>query len=167
MSSPVIIRASTPNDVPSIADIYGHHVLKGTDSFEEVPPSVKEIERRRAAIVNPGMPWLVAELDGIVVGYAYAGPFRARAAYRFTLEDSVYISPVHQGRGIGRLLLERLIEECRNAGFKQMLALIGDSQNLASIRVHERCGFQHTGVFRDVGVKFDRYLDVVLMQREL
>jgi len=167
MSSLVIIRASTPNDVPSITDIYGHHVLKGTGSFEETPPSVEEIASRRESIVRHGMPWLVAELDGIVVGYAYAGPFRARAAYRFTLEDSVYISPDHQGHGIGRLLLERLIEECRSAGYKQILALIGDSQNVASIRVHERCGFQHTGVFKDVGVKFDRYLDVVLMQREL
>jgi phosphinothricin acetyltransferase len=167
MSSPVIIRASTPNDVRSIAEIYSYHVLKGTGSFEETPPSVEEIASRRESIVRHGMPWLVAELDGVVVGYAYAGPFRARAAYRFTLEDSVYISPDHQGHGIGRRLLERLIEECRTAGYKQMLALIGDSQNVASIRVHERCGFQHTGVFKDVGVKFERYLDVVLMQLAL
>ena len=167
MSSPVIIRSSTPNDVASIAEIYGHHVLKGTGSFEETPPTVDEVASRRDAIVQNGMPWLVAELDGVVVGYAYAGPFRARAAYRFTLEDSVYISPDHQGHGIGRLLLERLIGECRSAGYKQILALIGDSQNVASIRVHERCGFQHTGVMKDVGVKFDRYLDVVVMQKTL
>jgi phosphinothricin acetyltransferase len=167
MNPPVIIRASTPDDVPSIADIYGHHVLKGTGSFEDTPPTVEEIARRREDIVGRGLPWFVAEVEGVVVGYAYAGPFRARAAYRFTLEDSVYVRPNHVGRGIGRILLERLIEECRNKGYKQILALIGDSENMASIRVHERCGFQHTGVFKDVGVKFDRYLDVVMMQLKL
>jgi phosphinothricin acetyltransferase len=167
MSSSVIVRASTPADVASIAEIYGRHVLEGTGSFEVAPPDVAEISARREKIVQRGLPWLVAEMDGAVVGYAYAGPFHAREAYRFTLEDSIYVKRELSGRGVGRLLLEKLIEECRTAGYRQMIAVIGDSGNVGSIRVHERCGFQHAGKLKDVGVKFDRFLDVVLMQREL
>jgi len=167
MSSPIIVRASTATDVSAITEIYGGHVLNGTGSFELVPPGLAEIAARRDEILRRGMPWLVAEADNVVVGYAYAGPFRAREAYRFTVEDSIYVRPEVGGKGIGRLLLETLLERCKEGGYKQMLALIGDSNNIGSIRLHERCGFQHAGKLKDVGVKFDRFLDVVLMQKEL
>lgn len=167
MSSPIIVRPSTASDVQAITEIYGAHVLTGTGSFEFIPPGIAEIAARRDEILRRGLPWIVAEAQGVVVGYAYAGPFRAREAYRFTVEDSIYVRPEVFNKGIGRLLLETLIEHCRNAGYKQMLALIGDSTNIGSIRVHERCGFQHAGTLKDVGLKFDRFLDVVLMQREL
>ena len=167
MSSATLVRASKAADIPAIAEIYGEHVLEGTGSFELVPPDAAEIAARRDKIVRRGLPWLVAEEDGVVVGYAYAGPFHAREAYRFSLEDSIYVRPEASGKGVGRLLLEKLIELCRDAGYKQLIALIGDSKNAASIRVHERCGFEHSGVLKNVGLKFDRYLDVVLMQREL
>jgi len=167
MKSDVLIRPSRDSDVPAIADIYRQNVIEGTGSFEVVPPEEEEIARRREDVLRRGCPWLIAEIDGVVVGFAYAGPFRAREAYRFTVEDSVYVRPETFRRGIGRLLLEKLIEECRQAGYKQVLALIGDSQNAGSIRVHEVCGFQHCGVMKNVGVKFDRWLDVVVMQLEL
>jgi len=167
MSSTIIVRDSTVADVDAITSIYAGHVLQGTGSFELAPPSVSEIAARREEILRRGLPWLVAEVNGAVVGYAYAGPFRAREAYRFTVEDSVYVKPEASGKGVGRALLVRLIEVCRAGGYKQLIALIGDSNNTASIRVHERCGFQHAGKLKDVGVKFDRFLDVVLMQIEL
>ena len=167
MKLDVIIRASNDGDVPAIAAIYGHHVLKGTGSFELDPPEEAEIARRRRDLVQRGFPWLVAELNGSVVGYAYAGPFRAREAYRYTLEDSVYVHPESMGQGIGGALLKELIGLCRKGGFKQILAVIGDSENLGSVRVHEACGFQHVGVMKAVGLKFDRWLDVVIMQLEL
>jgi phosphinothricin acetyltransferase len=163
----VIVRDSTAADVETITAIYGDHVLQGTGSFELVPPNASEIASRREDVLKRGLPWLVAEMDGVVIGYAYAAPFRAREAYRYTVEDSVYVKRDVWGQGVGRLLLTRLIERCRALGYKQLLALIGDSQNIASIRVHERCGFQHSGVLRDVGIKFDRFLDVVVMQKEL
>ena len=167
MKSDVLIRPSRDSDVPAITDIYRQNVFEGTGSFEVVPPEEEEIARRREDVLRRGCPWLIAEIDGVVVGFAYAGPFRAREAYRFTVEDSVYIKPEAFRRGIGRLLLEKLIEECRRAGYKQILALIGDSANTGSIRVHEVCGFKHCGVMKDVGIKFDRWLDVVVMQLEL
>jgi len=167
MNLTVRVRESTVADIPAIAGIYGGHVREGTGSFELVPPTASEIAARREDIVRKGLPWLVAETDGVVVGYAYAGPFRAREAYRFTLEDSIYVKPEVSGQGVGRMLLERLIDACRKAGYKQLIAVIGDSKNIGSIRVHERCGFKHSGVLKDVGVKFDRFLDVVMMQREL
>jgi phosphinothricin acetyltransferase len=167
MSSTVIVRDSSAADVEAIAAIYAGHVLQGTGSFELVPPTTSEIAARREEIVRRGLPWLVAEIDGVVVGYAYAGPFRAREAYRFTLEDSIYVKPEASGKGVGRALLVKLVEVCRAGGYKQLIAVIGDSNNTASIRLHERCGFEHAGELKAVGVKFDRFLDVVLMQIEL
>jgi len=167
MKASVFVRASATSDVAAITEIYEHHVLKGTGTFEITPPDASEIARRRDDIIGRGLPWFVAEVDGVVVGYAYAGPFRAREAYRFTLEDSIYVRPESTGLGVGRALLESLIVACRVAGFKQLIAVIGDSANVGSIRVHERCGFQHAGILKDVGLKTDRWLDVVLMQLEL
>jgi phosphinothricin acetyltransferase len=167
MRADVVIRPSRDSDVPAITEIYRRNVVEGTGSFEVVAPDEGEIARRRDDVIRRGCPWLVAEIDGAVVGYAYAGPFRAREAYRFTVEDSVYVKPESFRQGVGRLLLEKLIDECRRAGYKQLLALIGDSRNTGSIRVHEVCGFQHCGVMKNVGVKFDRWLDVVVMQLEL
>ncbi len=163
----VIIRASAVRDIPAITAIYKHHVLVGTGTFEIEPPDGLEIARRWQDLVQRGFPWLVAEADGAVVGYAYAGPFRAREAYRFTLEDSVYIHPSSMGQGIGGALLKELIAVCRCGGFRQIIAVIGDSANQGSIRVHKACGFHHTGVMTNVGLKFDRWLDVVIMQLEL
>jgi len=167
MNPNILIRASVDSDVPAITEIYRHHVLHGTGSFEIVPPDESEIQARRQKIIKGGCPWLVAEIQGDVVGYAYAGPFHTREAYRFTLEDSVYVHHGSSRLGVGRLLLESLIEASRKAGFKKIVALIGDSGNVGSIRVHERCGFQHSGVLKSVGIKQDRWIDVVLMQLEL
>ena len=167
MSSKVVIRPATAADVPAITEIYRYHVLHGSGSFEIAPPDEEEVAKRLEEIVRRGLPWLVAETGGVVAGYAYAGLFRAREAYRFTLEDSIYVRPEAMGQGLGRLLLEKLIEACRNSGYKQLIALIGDSNNVGSIRVHEVCGFRHVGVLKDVGIKSDRWLDVVLMQLEL
>jgi len=167
MNPDILIRASVDSDVPAITEIYGHHVLHGTGSFEIMPPDESEMRRRREKIINGGYPWLVAEMQGGIMGYAYAGPFHAREAYRFTLEDSIYVRPEWSGQGIGRRLLESLIEACRHSGYKKIVALIGDSANVGSIRVHERSGFQHSGVLKSVGIKQDRWLDVVLMQLEL
>jgi L-amino acid N-acyltransferase YncA len=167
MTFTVTVRPSGASDVPAITEIYGQHVIEGTGSFEIVPPNSQEIAKRRSDVVKRGLPWLVAEVDGAVVGYAYASPFRAREAYRFTLEDSIYVRPESSGQGVGRMLLEKLIDICRDGGYKQMLALIGDSTNIASIRLHERCGFQHMGAMKNVGIKLERWLDVVIMQREL
>jgi len=167
MSSKVVIRPATSADVPAIAEIYRFHVLHGTGSFELEPPEEEEVAKRLEEIARRGLPWLVAEAGSVVAGYAYAGLFRAREAYRFTLEDSIYVRPEAMGQGIGRLLLERLIEACRNSGYKQLIALIGDSNNVGSIRVHEVCGFRYVGVLKDVGIKSDRLLDVVMMQLKL
>ncbi len=161
------LRDSTEDDVVSIAQIYAHHVLHGTGSFEVEPPDVREMSRRRKDVVSRGLPYLVAEQDSIVVGYAYAAPYRTRVAYRFTLEDSVYIHPEYMGRGIGAALLVRLISASRDWGCRQLVAVIGDSANTGSIRVHEKLGFQHSGVLRNVGFKFDRWLDTVFMQLPL
>jgi phosphinothricin acetyltransferase len=163
----VLIRASTDTDIAAITEIYGHHVLDGAGSFEIDPPGSLEMGRRRLEIVNRGLPYLVAEHDGRVVGYAYAGLYRPRPAYRFTLEDSVYVHPGFVHRGIAAALLDQLIVDCREWGARQLVAVIGDSANLASIRLHEKLGFEHVGVLRAVGFKFDRWLDTVLMQRSL
>lgn len=167
MTPAFVVRASTDADIPAITAIYRSHVLHGTGSFEIEPPDEEEIGRRRAKIVRSGLPWLVADIEGRVVGYAYAGLYHAREAYRFTLEDSVYIHPDLMGRGIGRALLEALIERCKAGGFRQLIAVIGDSANEGSIRVHAACGFEHTGTLKSVGLKFDRWIDVVIMQRSL
>ena len=161
------IRPARPDDVAAIAFIYGHHTLHGTGTFEEEAPSPAEIADRLSRMQARGWPWLVAEKAGIVVGYAYAAQFRDRAAYRFAGEDSVYIHPDHMGAGIGRALLEALLPASAEAGFRRMFAVIGDSDNLGSIRLHERTGFEHCGKLDKAGFKFGRYLDVIFMQREI
>ncbi len=161
------IRESTDVDVPAIQSIYAHHVLHGTASFELEPPDLEEIERRRADVLRNGFPFLVAESAGLVLGYAYANFFRMRPAYRFMVENSIYVAHDAGGRGIGRALLSELIAGCEAAGCRQMLAVIGDSGNVASIALHAACGFRFSGVVRASGWKFERWLDTVLMQRDL
>lgn len=161
------IRDSRDDDVASIAAIYGYHVLHGVASFEEAPPPAEEIGRRRDAVVGQGLPYLVAEAEGQVVGYCYAAPFRPRIGYRFTLEDSIYIDPKEVGRGIGRALLGAVVERTAELGYRQIVAVIGGSETIPSIRLHEALGFAHIGVLPAVGFKFGRWIDVVLMQRAL
>jgi L-amino acid N-acyltransferase YncA len=161
------IRPSVEADVEAIAAIYAHHVLTGTGSFETEPPSTEEMRDRRAALVSRNFPHLVAIRDGKVVGYAYAGPYRPRAAYGGTVESSVYVRTDVIGFGIGRRLLQALITACKECGFRQMVAVVGDSDNLKSIRLHEQLGFRLVGVLRSVGYKHGRWLDTVLLQLEL
>ena len=163
----VTIRPATPADIPAITRIYAQSVLTGTASFELDPPSEDEMTRRMRALLDGGFPYFSGELGGVLVGYAYAGPYRARPAYRFTVEDSVYIDPAAQRRGVGRALLARLIDEATHQGFRQMIAVIGDSTHASSIEVHRALGFRMVGNFENVGFKFDRWLDSVLMQRAL
>lgn len=161
------IRPARPEDLEAIQAIYAHHVQFGTGTFETEPPTLEAMRSRFNAIAGRGYPYLVAELDGEVVGYGYAGPFRERRAYQYTVEDSIYLHPDHRGQGFGRRLIADLIESATAAGFKQMVALIGDSDNRASIRLHATAGFATTGTLTAVGYKFDRWLDVVIMQRPL
>ena len=166
-NSPLTIRPSTDADLAAIQAIYAQAVLEGTGTFETEVPSVDEMGRRRAEVLGRNLPWLVAERGGEVLGYAYANYFRPRLAYRFCVEDSIYLSPAAQGQGVGRLLLAELVARCEAAGARQMLAVIGDAANAGSVGVHTALGFQHTGVLKSAGWKFGRWLDVVLMQRPL
>jgi L-amino acid N-acyltransferase YncA len=161
------IRPAQASDLAAITRIYDHAVRHGTASFEIEPPDEREMARRYEALRAGGYPYLVAELNNEIMGYAYAGPHRARPAYRWSVEDSVYIAPASQRRGIGRALLERLIAEAEAGGFRQMIAVIGDSANAASIELHRTAGFRMVGTFDNVGFKFGRWLDSVLMQRAL
>ena len=163
----LILRPSTPSDLPAITAIYAEAVLHGTGTFELEPPDETEMARRRDDVLCKGLPWLVAERGDQVLGYAYANTFRPRKAYRFCLEDSIYLHPDARGQGLGRLLLTELIGRCEAAGARQMLAVIGDATNAGSIGVHAALGFEHTGVLKASGWKFGRWLDVVLMQRAL
>jgi len=160
----LLIRPSSDGDVAAITAIYAHHVLHGFASFEEVPPNEDEIGRRRGDVVARGLPYLVAERDGRVIGYCYASPFRPRVAYRFTLEDSVYIDHAEVGRGIGRRLLQALLTQSTALGYRRMIAVIGGRETLPSIRLHAALGFTHAGVLDAVGFKFGRWVDIVLMQ---
>lgn len=162
-----LLRNAREDDLDAVCGIYRHAVLHGTGTFEIEPPDRAEIGRRFQDVRSKGLPWIVAESDGVVLGYAYANTFRPRPAYRFFLEDSIYLAPPAQGRGVGRLLLSELIARCTAVGARQLLAVIGDSSNAASIGVHRACGFEQTGVLASSGWKFDRWLDVVLMQRSL
>jgi len=168
MQPPVLlIRPSQDADLAAITDIYGAAVQTGTASFELEPPDQPEMARRRQAVVQVGLPWLTAERDGRVLGYAYAGPFRPRPAYRFCLENSIYVDARARGQGIGAWLLAELLARCEARGARQMLAVIGDSANTPSIKLHARLGFRHAGRVQHVGWKFGRWLDVVFMQRAL
>ena len=167
MPPPLIIRPSTAADLPTIARIYGHAVAQGTGTFEIDLPGETDMAHRRDDVLAKGLPWLVAERGGNVLGYAYANQFRARPAFRFCLEDSIYLDPTAQGQGVGRLLLAELLAQCEARGARQMLAVIGDAANAGSIAVHRACGFELAGVFSAAGWKFERWLDVVLMQRRL
>lgn len=162
----MIIRPVQASDFTAISAIYGHHVRYGLGTFEEIPPSAEEMAARASMVARSGLPYLVADLDG-VAGYAYAAPFRTRTAYRFTVEDSVYVSPGKMGQGIGKALIARLIELCEGLNLHQMLAVIGDSANAGSINLHRAMGFQQTGLSPAVGFKFGRWVDVVWMQRRL
>lgn len=163
------IRPSQAADLSAITAIYAHHVLHGTGTFELEPPDEAEMARRVADVTGKGLPWLVAETQagGDLLGYAYANHFRPRRAYRFCVEDSIYLAPRAQGQGVGRLLLAELMARCEAQGARQMLAVIGDADNAGSIGVHRALGFEHTGVLKASGWKFDRWLDVILMQKAL
>jgi L-amino acid N-acyltransferase YncA len=163
----VIIRTATIADAPALAAIYGHHALHGFGTFEETGPSPDDMAARLKAVLDLGLPYMIAEIDGKVVGFAYAGPFRTRAAYRYTVEDSVYIAPDRQGQGVGKALLTAVIAACEPLGLRQMVAMIGDTENAGSVGVHRACGFVHTGVLTAVGYKAGRWVDVVIMRRPL
>ena len=161
------IRPASEADLPFVTEIYEHAVLHGTATFELIPPDLAEMTRRFKALMDGGFPYLAASLDGRVVGYAYAGPYRPRPAYRFTVENSVYLDPSIHRRGIGLKLMQRLITECEARGYRQMIAVIGDSANAGSIGLHTKCDFEMIGTHRNVGLKFGRWLDTVMMQRAL
>jgi L-amino acid N-acyltransferase YncA len=161
------IRPATEADIPEIQSIYAHHVLTGTGTFDEIPPSVEEVVERFAKVRKHAWSWLVATDATGVLGYAYYTQFRDRSAYRFCVEDSVYVREDVRGQGVGKALVARLIEEAMAAGMRQMIAVIGDSENTGSIGVHASLGFHMVGTMRAVGVKFGRWLDVVTMQRPL
>ena len=167
MSNAPFVRDARDDDMPSVQAIYAHHVLTGIASFELQPPSLEELLRRRADVLSNGLPYLVAELDGEVVGYGYATLYRPRPAYGNTVEDSVYVRDGMGGRGVGQALLGEVIERCIANGRRQMVAVIGSSENHGSIALHTRMGFRRVGVFEAVGFKHGRWVDTVLMQRSL
>ena len=160
------LRPAQTADLEAIQAIYAHHVTHGLGTFEEVPPSVAAMAERLEAVRSKGLPWLVAE-EGEVLGYAYAGPFRTRAAYRYTVEDSVYVAEAARGAGIGKALLAAVIAECEGLGLRQMVGVIGDSGNAASIALHRALGFEFLAALPGLGWKFERWVDVVWMQRPL
>jgi L-amino acid N-acyltransferase YncA len=162
----LILRPYETSDAPAVAAIYGHHVIHGLGTFEETPPSDTEMAQRAQSVLALGLPYLVAE-DGDVVGFAYAGAFRPRAAYRYAVEDSVYVAASRTGRGVGKALLRGVIDRCEALGLRQMIAVIGDSGNAGSISLHRSLGFDHRGILTGVGFKHDRWVDVVWMQRTL
>ena len=163
----VIIRPAASADIGAITRIYADAVVHGTASFEIEPPDEAEMLRRQTALLQNGYPYFAAEIEGLVAGYAYAGPYRARPAYKWSVEDSVYVAPDMHRKGIGALLLRALITASAERGYRQMIAVIGDSAQTASIAVHERAGFRHIGTLRSVGFKHGKWLDTVLMQRAL
>lgn len=163
----MLIRPAAAGDMVRVQAIYAHHVLHGTASFEEVPPDLAEMQRRRDTVLAAGLPYLVAEDAGVIIGYAYAGLYRSRTAYRHTAEDSVYLDPQMTGRGAGRLLLAQVMAQSAAAGYRELVAVIGDSANTASIGLHRALGFRDVGTLRNVGLKFGRWLDTVIMQRSM
>jgi phosphinothricin acetyltransferase len=165
--SAITIRACAEDDMRAVAEIYGHHVLHSTATFELDPPSPEEMMRRRRVITEGGYVYLVAEADTGIVGYAYAGAFHGRPGYRFTVENSVYVREGYKGGGVGTRLMQALLAECEKRPYRQMIAVIGDSANRASVELHTRLGFRMIGTYRSVGFKFGRWLDTVQMQKEL
>lgn len=163
----MIIRDALESDAEALAAIYGHHVLHGFGTFEEVPPSAADMEARRLAVIERGLPYLTAETEGRILGFAYAGPFRPRAAYRYTVEDSVYIAPNAIGQGVGKALLEAVLINCEAMGLHQVVAVIGDSGNAASIGLHRSLGFLPAGVGEGFGYKHGRWVDIVWMRKPL
>jgi L-amino acid N-acyltransferase YncA len=161
------IRPSTDTDVVAITAIYAHHVLHGTGTFENIPPSAEDMATRRADVLSKALPYLVAEDEAGVLGFAYCNWFKPRPAYRFSAEDSIYLAERAKSKGLGRLLLQELMGQAERAGVRKLIAVIGDSANAGSIGVHRSCGFSHVGVLSDCGWKFERWLDVVLMERAL
>jgi L-amino acid N-acyltransferase YncA len=163
--SSIVLRAAAVSDLDRITEIYADAVTKGTASYELEPPTRAEMDSRFGALTEGGFPYIAAENDGVLAGYAYAGPFRPRPAYRFVVEDSIYVAQEAKGQGIGRLLLERLIAEAESCGFRQMIAVIGDgSPESPSVKLHEKLGFRQSGVLRGSGYKHGRWLDTVFMQ---
>lgn len=163
----VLVRDADSADMPAVATIYAHHVMHGRATFEETAPACTELDERRAAVLALRLPYLVAESSGEVIGYCYATTYRPRPAYRFTVEDSVYVAPDKAGRGVGSLLLRALITRCEAGPWRQMLAVIGNSGNAGSIALHSRLGFEVIGTLRSVGFKLGQWTDSVLMQRAL
>ena len=163
----MLIRDAAPADLPAITAIYAHHVLHGTGTFEEVPPPAGEVAERIAAVQGQGWPWLVAEEGGEILGYAYVNQFRPRPASRFAGEDSVFVRDDLRGQGVGKALVAELLARAEAAGFRQMFAVIGDSENVGSIGLHVSLGFRQVGLLRSAGVKFGRWVDVVFMQRSV
>lgn len=163
----LIIRPSTDTDLPAITEIYAHHVLTGTGTFEVDPPILDDMRVRRADVLSKGLPWLVAVQNEKVVGYAYCNWFKPRPAYRFSAEDSIYLSPEAAGKGVGRTLLAELMAQAQRLGVRKLIAVIGDSANAGSIAVHKSAGFQRVGILKSCGWKFDKWLDVVMMDKAL
>lgn len=161
------VRDAEDADMAAIAALYAHYVRTGAASFEETPPEGAQMASRRAEVIERGLPFVVAESDGVILGFAYAGLFRHRSAYRYTVEDSVYVAPEAQGLGAGRRMLGELVERCTRAGYRQMVAVIGDPENNASIAFHSAMGFRSVGTFHAIGFKFGRWVDTVVMQRPL
>jgi phosphinothricin acetyltransferase len=161
------VRDATEADLPAIQAIYAHHVLHGVASFEETPPSIDDLRGRLASVLSYGLPYMVAGIDGAIAGYCYATPYRPRAAYRNTIEDSIYIDNAFRGRGIGRVLLKALIERCEAGPWRQMVAVIADGGSGGSLSLHRSLGFEMAGTLKAVGFKHGRWLDTTLMQRAL
>jgi phosphinothricin acetyltransferase len=162
-----VVRPAVAEDLPAIHEIYGHHVLHGLASFEEEAPPLAELRRRFDDVRGRGLPWLAADFGGVVAGYGYCAPYRTRSAYRYALEDSIYVRHGSEGRGVGSALLRVLIERCEALGYRQLVAVIGDSANAASINLHASFGFLRVATLRSVGFKFGRWVDSVVMQRPL
>lgn len=163
----LLIRPSRDEDLEAIARIYGHHVLHGTGTFETTPPSVADMGTRRADVLGKNLPWLVIEDGGQVLGFAYGNWFKPRPAYRYSVEDSIYLAPEAAGKGLGRLLLTELLAQLERRGVRKVMAVIGDSANAGSVGVHAALGFERVGVVRSCGWKFGRWLDIVLMEKAL
>ena len=163
----ILIRPSVEDDLPAIQAIYAHHVLNGTGTFETDPPSVADMGARRADVLSKKLPWLVIESEGRVQGYAYANWFKPRAAYRFSVEDSIYMAHDAAGKGLGKLLLNELLAQLERGGIRKAMAVIGDSANAGSVGLHTACGFEHAGVFKSCGWKFGAWRDIVLMEKTL